>query len=168
MRFRIGFIAAFVTLLIGSAALASGLAAVDCSASTCVYLPIVRSEPTPTAIPTATPTEQPSIPTPDSPCDQNAPAPAEGAQAWMTVPSPARFSNTTVCARLIQNGQVVSGAPMSAVAHYKTKDTDLGGATSGADGVGHITFSIGGASAGFTVVVDVTIGGQHTSTSFTP
>jgi hypothetical protein len=66
----------------------------------------------------------------------------------MTVPNPSRFSQTTVCARLIQGGQVVTGAAMHAVAHYKSKDTDLGVTTSGADGVGRLTFNIGGASAG--------------------
>jgi hypothetical protein len=174
MRLRLGLIAAIVTLLIASAALASGSAAVDCSTGVCTYLPIVRAEIPPTAAPTATatatatPTEQPSIPAPEAPCDQNAPAPAEGAQAWMTVPNPSRFSFTTVCARRIQGGQVVTGAAMTAVAHYKSKDTDLGATTSGADGVGHLTFNIGGATVGYTVVVDVTIGGQSTSTSFTP
>jgi hypothetical protein len=86
----------------------------------------------------------------------------------MTVTNPAHFSNTTVCVRLIAGGQVVSGATMSATAHYKTKDTDLGTAITGADGVAHTTFSIGGASSGFTVVVDGTIEGVPFSTSFTP
>ncbi|MDQ2995435.1 MAG: hypothetical protein M3R61_00035 [Chloroflexota bacterium] len=171
MRFRIGIVAAFIALIAASAAFASAPAAADCAVQRCVYVPLIRSAIQPTAMPTPTlvpPTQQPGIPTPAAPCDQNAPAPAEGAQAWMTVPNPARFSSTTVCARLIQNGQVVVGAPMAAVAHYKSKDTDLGSATAGADGVGRITFNIGGASAGYTVVVDVTIGGQSTSTSFTP
>lgn len=167
MKLRFVLIAAIVTLLVAGVALASGPSAVDCAAS-CTYLPLIRAQQPPTATPTPIPTEQPSIPTPQPPCDQNAPAPAEGAQAWMTVQNPARFSNTSVCARLIQGGQVITGATMSATAHYKSKDTNLGATTSGADGVGHLTFNIGGASAGYTVVVDVAIGGQSTSTSFTP
>lgn len=168
MRLRAGLIATIVTLLIASAALGSSPAAVDCASNPCTYLPLIRAEQAPTAEPTPTATQQPSIPAPLTPCDQNAPTPLDGAQAWMTVPNPSRFSNTTVCARLIQSGQVVTGAAMHAVAHYKSKDTDLGVTTSGADGVGHRTFNIGGASAGYTVVVDVTIGDHATSTSFTP
>lgn len=126
---------------------------------------------TPTPVPTDTPvppTKEPGAPTPDAPCDQNAPAPANGAQAWMTVSSPARFSMTTLCVRLISNGQVVSGASASGVAHYKTTNTSLGPSTTGSDGVAHMTFSVGGASAGFTVVVDAAVGERTAQTSFTP
>jgi hypothetical protein len=154
-------------------------AAVDCSSGQCVYLPIVQRAPEPTATPTATeqpsvqptattaPTPQPSVPNPQAPCDANAPAPANGAQAWMSVPNPPRFSTTSVCARLISGGQVVA-TTMHATAHYKSTNTDLGNAATGADGVAHIAFNIGGATAGYTVVVDGTIGGQSFSTSFTP
>jgi hypothetical protein len=69
---------------------------------------------------------------------------------------------------LIANGQPVVGAQASGVAHYKTTTTALGPATTGSDGVAAITFSVGGASSGFTVVVDVTVNGVQTSTSFTP
>lgn len=90
----------------------------------------------------------------------------------MTITSPARFSMTTLCVRLILNGQIVPGATISGVAHYKTTDTSLGPAITGADGVGHHTFSIGGASAGYTVIVDaqaVYNGVTYTAqTSFTP
>ena len=144
----------------------------DCATGHCAYLPlVVQSSPTPT--PTATPTPIPTatprpIPPPDGVCATNAPAPAEGAQAWMTVQNPARFSDTTLCVRLIVNGEVVSGATASGLAHYKTTNTALGPATTGADGVAQMTFSIGGASAGYTVVVDATVGGYYAQTSFTP
>jgi hypothetical protein len=141
--------------------------------------PLPENTPTNTSVPpTATPTDtpypptEPPIPPPAAPCNLNAPAPAEGAQAWMTVTDPPRFSMTTLCVRLILNGQVIPGATVSGVAHYKTTNTNLGPATSGADGVGHITFSIGGAAAGYTVVVDAkaVFGGQTytAQTSFTP
>jgi hypothetical protein len=67
MRLRFGLIAAIVTLLIASAALASGPAAVDCAANPCVYLPLIRAQQAPTATPTVAPTEQPSIPRPSRP-----------------------------------------------------------------------------------------------------
>ena len=133
------------------------------------FLPLVLSAPpTPTRTPAPTPTQQPSAPTPEAPCDQNAPAPAEGTQAWMTVQNPARFSKTTVCVRLIQAGQIVPGAPMNATAHYRTTTTNLGSAAAGADGVAHITFSIGSATSGYMVVVDGSIAGHAFATSFRP
>jgi hypothetical protein len=116
----------------------------------------------------ATLTEPPPVPDPVSPCNINVPAPVEGAQAWMTRRFPSQLSDTTVCARLIRDGKVVRGISMEATAHYKTKDTYLGRATVGADGVAHRTFNVGGATSGYTVVVDVTIDGVKTTTSFTP
>lgn len=114
----------------------------------------------------------PPVPTPDGACAQNAPAPAEGAQAWMTVTNPATRSDTTLCVRLLRNGQVIAGAQASGVAYYKSTNTALGPATTGPDGVAAMTFSIGGASPGFTVRVDATVvyaGQTYTaSTSFTP
>lgn len=135
--------------------------------------PTATSAPTgvPTAVPTPTrvpPTPQPGVPQPAAPCDQNAPAPSEGAQAWMTITNPARFSMTTLCVRLIVNGQIVSGATAHGVAHYKTTTTDLGTSATGSDGVGHMTFSIGGASANYTVVVNADVSGHTAQTSFTP
>jgi hypothetical protein len=150
----------------------------DCATQQCAYLPLMAKpfptetpEPTNTPEPTATsePTNTPVvIPPPSGVCATNAPAPAAGAQAWMTITSPARYSDTTLCARLIVDGHVVSGATASGLAHYKSTNTALGPATTGADGVAHMTFSIGGATAGYTVVVDATVGGQYAQTSFTP
>lgn len=126
---------------------------------------------TPTVTSTATNTPTPTqivVTLPSPPCDQNAPTPQEGAQAWMTITDPSRFSNTTLCARLIIGGKLISGATVTGVAHYKTTNTNLGPATTGADGVGHITFSIGGATSNYTVIVDATVNGHTAQTSFTP
>jgi hypothetical protein len=105
-------------------------------------------------------------------CAQNAPAPAEGAQAWMTVPEPGRRSDNTLCVRLVVNGQPVAGAGVEAEVNYKSTKATLDTATTGADGVAQLTFNIGGASSGYTVRVDVTVtvNGQTytTNTSFTP
>ena len=90
----------------------------------------------------------------------------------MTVPTPGRRSDNTLCVRLIVNGQPVNGATVRATANYKSTDAPLGPASTGADGVAQVTFNIGGASSGYTVRVDVTItaSGQtyRTNTSFTP
>lgn len=176
-------ISLLVLIALAGCGVRDGAAPAQLTPTVANYLPVImRPENTPTATPhpTATATQVPPTPTntprpppsPDAPCDQNAPAPAEGAQAWMTITDPPRFSMTTLCVRLILDGQVVPGAVVSGVAHYKTTNTALGPATSGADGVGHITFSIGGASHGFTVVVDaqaVYNGQTYTAqTSFTP
>src|SRR4051812_21706740 len=57
--------------------------------------------PTPTPLPAA-------APAPSGACNQDAPVPVEGAQAWMTVASPVRRSDTTLCARLIVSGKPVA------------------------------------------------------------
>jgi hypothetical protein len=118
--------------------------------------------PAPAAPPSASPTPAPPPPPPHvsgpkPPCDQSAPAPEEGPQAWMTAVNPTRSSDTTLCARLIVGGQAVAGAQVSAVAHYKTTDTALGPSTTGGDGVAAITFNVGGPTPGYTVQVDVTV-----------
>jgi hypothetical protein len=114
----------------------------------------------------------PSGPAPSGTCSQNAPAIAEGPQAWMTVTTPARRSDTTLCVRLTVGGQPVAGAEVIATAHYKSTNAPLGPATTGGDGVASITFSVGGATPGFEVSVDavITSGGKtyRASTSFTP
>lgn len=135
--------------------------------------PVPSSTPAPTTIPppTLTPTEITiDIPPVQPPCDQNIPPQiAIGAQAWMTIPAPSRFSQTTVCARFVVSGGFVDrGAVLTATAHYKTTNTDLGSVVAGNDGVAHLSFNIGGATSGYTVTVDGTMGGQPFSTTFTP
>lgn len=131
-----------------------------------------NTSPAPIPEPTSPPPPSGGVPSPSGTCAQNAPTPAEGAQAWMTITSPARRSATTLCTRLIINGQPVAGAPVSGVAHYKGGPTNLGPATTGSDGVALITFSIGGATSGYSVQVNATVTTEgrsyHASTSFTP
>jgi hypothetical protein len=168
---RVALIAVFVTaLLAGLGFVAAQIP--DCTTSQCLYLPLItKPQNTPMPLPTEMPTLVPPTPTlapPQGICLQNAPAPIEGAQAWMTVPIPARYSNTTLCVRLIVGNRIVSGATASGVAHYRTKDTALGPATTGDDGIAQMTFNIGGATSGYTVVVDAIVNGYHAQTSFTP
>lgn len=178
------------TLVIVAVAVA-GLALAQPVVTPATYLPVIRGaeqtptntplltatntltpRPTNTPGPTLTPSEIPTfdIPPIASPCDQNQPTNFNpGVEAWMTVLSPSRFSQTTICARyMFPEGVVDRGAILHAVAHYKTTDTDLGTIVAGNDGVAHLTFNIGGATVGFPVTVDGTMRGVPFSTSFTP
>jgi hypothetical protein len=86
----------------------------------------------------------PGIPTPKGDCIANAPAPLEGAQAWMTVPQPAKVGQfDSICARLIRNGAVVRGAEVNAVVNFFANTQSYGPAKTGADGVAEIGFNIG-------------------------
>jgi len=185
MHHRIVVGCALALALLGSAVLATG--------PQLVYLPLVEkplpsptllpdatptaTSPAPTIVPSPTPTLTPAltptqgsvnVPQPTGVCSQNAPVPAEGAQAWMTVYAPARRSDTTLCVRLIVNGLAVNGATASGIAHYKTTNTDLGPAITSDNGTAAMTFNIGGATSGYMVPVDATVNGQNATTSFTP
>jgi hypothetical protein len=127
--------------------------------------------------PPPTPQGLPGIPAPTGDCSANAPPAAEGAQAWMTVPEPATINQfDSICARLIVNGAVVSGADVIAVAHYHNKSVTFGKVSTGQDGVAEIGFKIGDehlALRHLQVNVDVTITtrDEHTytaQTQFTP
>jgi hypothetical protein len=131
--------------------------------------PTATQEPTATLEPTATdrPTPRPTEQLPPT-CDANEPAPQEGAQAWVTKTSPPQNSDETVCARLIVNGVPQNNVGVHLTVHYKSKDSFYDGVTA-TQGTAAITFGIGRASAGYTVVVDVRFDtGQRASTSFTP
>jgi hypothetical protein len=117
--------------------------------------------------------------TPDKPtkaygCAPNAPAPAEGPQAWVADAEPAApGSNNAVCTRLIIGGAPVAGAEVKAVAHYSDATFSYGPATTGADGQAEIQFNIDKARNRFVVVIDVTFTGpdgtQYTAaTNFRP
>jgi len=100
----------------------------------------------------------PNIPAPAGNCAANAPAPVEGAQAWVTVPvptDPQQFDS--ICARLIVNGAVVSGATVNAIAYRAGTDAYYGPATTGADGVAELGFPVNNANHLYIVYVDVSI-----------
>jgi len=82
--------------------------------------------------------------------------------------SPERYSYVTVYGRLLNNDQPQSVLQMFTVWHYKssTPACDLG--ITGADGLASCERYISGASAGYTVNIDVTIDGYSVQTSFTP
>jgi hypothetical protein len=90
-------------------------------------------------------------------CPENAPAPAEGAQAWVANPQPqAPGSINTLCARLTLGGAPVADAQVAAVAHFNYGDLKIGPATTGADGQAQIDFNIDKARNRTVVPIDVT------------
>jgi hypothetical protein len=122
-----------------------------------------------------------SQPKPDKPkdtlaigCPENAPAPAEGPQAWVANPQPqAPGIVNTLCARLTLGGAAAAGAQVSAVAHFNYGDVKIGPATTGADGQALIDFNIDKARNRFVVTIDVEFKAANgetykTSTDFRP
>jgi hypothetical protein len=81
-----------------------------------------------------------------------------------------RSTGIRLYVRLITNGQPISGATATGVAHYKSKPTNLGPALTGSDGVAQIDFDISRATIGYTVFIDITVVGQTVTdaTNFTP
>jgi hypothetical protein len=103
-------------------------------------------------------------------------AAAEGeycAAATVSNPTPAPGSNVRVTGRLMKGSQPVQGAVMTTVWHYKSKNTPCDGAKTDADGYAGCTNSIGQATIGYRVQIDVsfTVDGAvvaRTVTEFTP
>lgn len=73
-------------------------------------------------------------------------------------PRPAKYSSVTVTVKVTDfEGRPVQGAAVTLVAHYKTKDSTFDAGMTGPDGIASKSFSIGGATSGFEVWVDVTV-----------
>jgi hypothetical protein len=81
--------------------------------------------------------------------------------------TPAQNSNVTVYGRLLIDGVGQPGQVMNTTWHYKTTTFTCSG-TTGANGLAQCTRSIGRASLGFQVNIDVQIGGYTATTWFTP
>lgn len=125
-------------------------------------VPIVAA--TATAPAGATPT--PSIPVADQ---------FKGSTASVSDPRPRRGSTENVIVKLVRNGKPASGVDVWAESQYRTvleRTPQAGGVTSNADGVATIVLSVGDATPGFEVKVNVRaqVDGQDLSwpTSFTP
>lgn len=108
--------------------------------------------------PPASGTVLPNIPAPGGACAINAPAPVEGAQAWVTAIQPNDPNQfNSLCARLIVNGAVVSGTEVNAIAYRYGKDSYYGPATTGADGVAELGFAVDNGRDHYTVYIDVAL-----------
>jgi hypothetical protein len=120
------------------------------------------------------PTSRPPVPTPTpggglpANCFAGSGAAVE---ACVSNKAPNQRTEVTVFARLIVNGQVVSGVPMQTVWNYKTTKAECNSGTD-ASGIARCTRNIGGASEGFEVIIDISFsynGQTYTGkTSFTP
>jgi endonuclease YncB( thermonuclease family) len=114
-------------------------------------------------VPTATPLPAPTATAPV----------VQGVQvtAWVSTPSPPQRSSVTVYGQLTVDGRGVAGVPMTTTWHYRTTTSSCEGVT-GADGVASCTQSIGSATIGYPVVVDVVFTYQgrtySAQTRFTP
>jgi hypothetical protein len=153
-----------------------------------LYLPLLslstnHPDPTPTPTPTVTPTPSPTLtPTPTA-TPTSTPAPAAtptnaanihctnaGADqlcAWVSNPDPQRYTNVAVYSRLYRSAAPVANRLITTTWHYKTT-TPVETCTTGANGLASCVRNIGGASPGYTVVVDVSAGSISTYTTFTP
>jgi hypothetical protein len=119
----------------------------------------------------------PGVPPVQGACAQNAPYAVEGAQAWMTeYEHDVSNEPTSVCVRLVLNGQAVKDAKVKMTLHYRTRDVRYGPIKTGEDGVAEQGFYIGGrslAQRNYTVNIDITVTAPNgdvytTTTSFTP
>ena len=119
------------------------------STATATETPTATLSPTATMTPTRTPTP---TPLPPAPPGVNVDCRVVGIVqvcASISNGSPQRYTNVTAYGRLM-----VAGAPVHTVWHFRTT-TQTEDCVTGGDGVGHCTRSIGGASAGYRVNVDV-------------
>jgi hypothetical protein len=102
--------------------------------------------------------------------------PMAGTEVKISEAEPERRSDVTVSLKLVRDGRPIANADVYLVAHYRTIDerhpAGEGLVRTGADGVASLTFNIGDATRGYTVVVDLAalVEGQIMSfqTSFTP
>jgi hypothetical protein len=128
-------------------------------AHSCTYLPMMRK---PVPLPGQAPQPVTGI------CAQNQPELAEGAQAWVTDPTPAQHSEETACARLYLKGVPWVGYEITFTVQYSSR-TETYTAVTDAQGVAATTFNIGAAPVGEPVVVEARFPtGARVSTTFTP
>jgi competence protein ComEC len=124
-------------------------------------MPTHTATPTPTATPTRSPTP---IPGDNVRCQSSG---AAEICAWVSNGHPSRYSTVTVFGRLLVDGVGQSGLTMETTWHYKTTISYCSG-TTGPNGVAQCSRSIGGATSGYQVNIDVVISGYPVTTWFTP
>lgn len=128
--------------------------------SSLVYLPLILNNTSSTTEP------NPTEPMPGENMKCNTIGNAEIC-ASVSNASPKQYSSVTVYGRLTVNGSGQQNKTMNTTWHYKTTTSYCDGPT-GSDGLGSCQRSIGGASIGYQVNIDVSIDGYQTTTSFTP
>jgi len=141
-----------------------------------VNQPPVKSEPKP-ATPSPTNPEPKPTPEPVKPAPKPATPPAQKAEsikATATIDNETPQQNESLTVKVHvkdEAGKPVQGAQVTLTLAYKSKDT-VYSAVTGSDGIAVLTFKIGRAAKGFTVIGDISVqaGGKTAmaQTSFTP
>lgn len=133
------------------------------------YLPLVLApENTPT--PTKTPTVTPAPTIPGTPSGSNVVCHPSGAAqicAWIDRPLPSQNMAVTVSGRLLINNVGQSNQTMNTTWHYKTVTSYCSGLTD-FTGVASCARTIGRATLGYQVNINVNIAGYGTTTWITP
>lgn len=124
------------------------------------------------APPIATSSSTTSVPSPTvAPQPTSPPSASCVITAWVNDETPAQRQHVSVYGTLLCGEQPIVGAPMHVVWHYKSTTATCDGVTD-ASGTATCERSIGGASTGYYVRLDLTIthGGQtyYANTGFTP
>lgn len=182
---KIGYVPAVLLLL--SLLLAVSMS--SASGGPSLFLPVVvRAEPTATPLPTATPVPPTATatlwptntPVPPPPATSTPIPPPSGANVvcqtfgeaqlcgWVSNGTPAQYTELTVYGRLLLNGSPQAGQPMTTTWYFRTTTQSCNTGTTDSNGVAGCTRYIAGATAGYQVNVDVSIGGHTVTTWFTP
>lgn len=124
------------------AALGIGIVAAqspDCESNSCDYLPAVSVNG-----PTATPTRTPLPPLPEHTiCTTRGPAPAEGAQIWLTQYNLARGASAWVCVRVTRDGRPLPYALVRVLARYPDRVARIDQGLTKSDGVLALPLTVG-------------------------
>jgi competence protein ComEC len=148
-----------------------------------IFIPYIRkdtAQPTPTPVTPTPVTPTPVTPTPVTPtATPTAPPNPTGANvqcttagatqicAWVSTGTPAQYGTVAVYGRLYINNVAQVSQTMNTTWHYKSTTVTCSGTTD-ANGTASCNRSIGAASKGYQVNVDVNIGGYSATTWFTP
>lgn len=141
----------------------------NCTTQSCIYLPAQQmgaGQSAPTQDPTGTATayaqtETPppivgTVPLGTNGCELAAPAPVEGAQAWVVSVPQGIFTRQQLCVRLVVQGRFFYNFTAHVVLHTRTQDWAFD-TTNGATGVGQLVLSAPDVLAGDTVQVDAAV-----------
>lgn len=104
--------------------------------------------------PTGTAVDPATRPPPTVPARVAPRAPIQ-VEATISDPQPPRTARITVTGRLWRGDTGIAGVPLRSIWHFRSGDTTCRGAPTGPDGRASCTFSMGGATAGYPVTVEV-------------
>lgn len=144
--------------LVASVIIIRLVVAQDCTGERCVQLPaVVNPGPTQTLTPTRTPLPQ-SLDT--STCINRGPAPAEGAQVWMTAYNLTPGAQALICSRLVFGAVPVGNALVRVLARYPDGNRPIDSGLTRADGVFALRFTAPAMQPHQLVVIEAEIEGN--------